>query len=269
MREELARPFADADAPDVEEVRAGDAVLLAEPSRVPLVGNVDAHPDDLVRDPLVSKAAPHHAPLLLGVVGDRARTVEHRLVRGEADRRLFVRGGDEDRALRHEGQTEDGRVVDVREEEHVVVLAAAFEQEVEELGRIRSLRVDERALVVEGVPSAERPSLVELEVPRARTLDWEPPDGHAVDLVEAGREVALPREVIGRVRGRDLDREMRPQALDDGARVSFGTARYVAVALHDDEEARLAQLATKSTSCSSRVSNAGQAHSASTYSRPD
>src|SRR2546429_282684 len=144
MREQLARPFADADAPDVEEVRAGDAVLLAEPSRVPLVGNVDPHPDDLVRDPLVSEAAPHHAPLL-----------------------------------------------------------------------------------------------EELEVPRPGTFAGEPPNCHAVDLVEAGREVALPREVIGRVRGRDLDREMRPQALHHGARVRLGAARYVAVALHDDEEARV------------------------------
>lgn len=66
----------------------------------------------------------------------------------------------------------------------MVVIAAALEEEIEKLGRVRSLRVDERALVVERVASAKGAALVELEVPRARALDWEPADGHAVDLIE-------------------------------------------------------------------------------------
>ena len=195
--------------------------------------------------------------------------MEHGLVCGEADRRLLVCGGDEHRALGNERQSEDGRVVDVGEEEHVVVVAAAFEEEIEKLGRVWTLRVNESALVIERVGRAERATLVELEVPRTGALDREPAHGDAVDLIESGGEVALPRAVVGRVGGRDLHREMRSQALNHGARVRLRAARNVAVTLDDDEEARLAQFAARSTSCSSRVSNAGQAHSASTYTRPD
>src|SRR5439155_16767242 len=64
MRKELARPFAHADPTHVEEVRTGDAVPLTKARRVPLGRHVDADPDDLVRDTLVSKGAPNHsAPL--------------------------------------------------------------------------------------------------------------------------------------------------------------------------------------------------------------
>ena len=59
------------------------------------------------------------------------------------------------------------------------------EEEIEELRRVRALRVDERSLVVERVRRAERAALVELEVPRARALHREPPHGHAVDLIES------------------------------------------------------------------------------------
>ena len=180
-----------------------------------------------------------------------------------------MRGRHEERALGNERQAKDSRVVDVREEEHVVVVASAFEEEFEELRRVRALRVDERALVLERVSLAEGAALVQLEIPRARALDREASDGHAVHLIESRGEVALPREVVRRVRGRDLDREVRSEALHHGTCMGLGPAGYVAVPLHDDEQARTAQFATRSTSCSSRASNAGQVHSRSTYARPD
>src|SRR5204863_2964977 len=122
--------------------------------------------------------------------------------------------------------------------------AATSIKEIEELGRVRPLRVDGRALIVERVSAAERAPLVEFEVPGAWTLDREAPNGHPVDLVEPRGEVALPRQVVGRVSRRDLHREVRSQPLDHRAGMRLRTARNVSVALHDDEQARVAQLAT-------------------------
>src|SRR5205807_10312796 len=122
------------------------------------------------------------------------------------------------------------------------------EQEGEKLGSVRALRVDERALGCERVRRAESPVRVERAVPGARALDGEPARAATVDAIEARGEVALPRQVIGRVRRRDLDREVRREALHDRARVSLGAARDVAVPLNDDEQARAAQFATRSTS---------------------
>src|SRR5207237_5863753 len=79
------------DAADIEEVRTGDAVLLAEPVRITVGRRLDADADDLVRHALVPEAPPHHAALLLGVVGDRAGRKADRLGRGEAGPGLLVR----------------------------------------------------------------------------------------------------------------------------------------------------------------------------------
>ena len=124
MREQLARALAHADAADVEEVRPVIPWLSRKRVAVAFRRHVDADADDLVRHALVAEAATHHAPLLLGVVRDRARPVEDRLVRRETDRGFLVRGRNEDRALGHERQAKHRRVVDVREEQDVVVLAA-------------------------------------------------------------------------------------------------------------------------------------------------
>src|SRR6266513_2370511 len=269
VREELARALTHTDAPDVEQVRTGDAMFFAEPRRVPLGRHVDPDSDDLVRHSLIPEAAPDHAPLLVGVVGDRARTVEHRFVRGETDRRLLVRRRHQDRTLRYERQTEDRWVIDIGEEQHVVVVAPAPEEEVDELGRVRPLRVDECAFVIQRVARPKGAALVRSEVPCARALDGKASHGDAVHPIEARGEVALPGEVVGRVRRRDFDRELRRETLHDGARVGLRASWHVAVTLHDDEKARFVQSATRSTSCSRRPSNAGQVHSRSTYARPD
>src|SRR5206468_1452626 len=79
-REELVAVLALDDAADVEQVRAVDAVLLTEALGVAIRGHIDADADDLVEDPLIAEAPPDHAALFLGVVCDRARRGEHRLV---------------------------------------------------------------------------------------------------------------------------------------------------------------------------------------------
>ena len=70
IREELAGALAYADAPDVEQVGAGDAMPGAEARGVPLPGDIDPDADDLVRDTLVAEAAQD-------VVGVLARNRQH------------------------------------------------------------------------------------------------------------------------------------------------------------------------------------------------
>ena len=146
----------------------------------------------------------------------------------------------------------------------MVVLASAFEEELEELRRVRALRVDERALVVERVTRTEGASFEELEVPRAWAFDREAAHRDAVNGVDPRGQVVAPCPVVRRGRGRDLGREVRFQPLHDTARVRLRAAGHVAVARDDDEQARVAHLAARSTSCSRRASNAGQVHSRST-----
>ena len=89
--------------------------------------------------------------------------MEHRLVDREPDRGLVVRGGDEDGAIGHEREPARRRVVDVREEEEMVRVAADAPEVLEEVRRVRTLRVEERALVLERVRRRERAVLVSLK----------------------------------------------------------------------------------------------------------
>src|SRR2546430_8383354 len=150
----------------------------------------------------------------------------------------------------------------------MVVFTATFEEELEQLRRVRALRIDERALVVERMTRTEGTPYEELEVPGARMFDREAAHGDAIDGVDPRGQVVAPCPVVGRGSRRDLDREVGRKALDDTARVRLRAAGHVAVARDDHEQARVAQLAARSTSCSRRPSNAGQVHSRSTYRRP-
>src|SRR5881396_3535783 len=73
VREELARSLAHPDAAHVKEIGAFEPMLRAEARTVAIHWHLDSDTDDLVRYALVTEAAPDHAPLLLGVVRDRAR----------------------------------------------------------------------------------------------------------------------------------------------------------------------------------------------------
>jgi len=70
-------------------------------------------------------------------------------------------------------------------------------------------------------------------VPRVR--DREAPHGDAVDLLLAGRQLVLPRDVVARARRHHLDVGMPRETLGDVARVKFGPAADVrAVALNNN-----------------------------------
>src|SRR3989442_1567776 len=267
--EELAAAFALDDAADVEEERAGERVALAEAHRL-ADERIDADADDLAGDALVVEAAMHHTPLLLRVVGDRARRVEHGPVDAEPDGGLVVCGRHEDGALGHEREPHERWPVDVGEEEDALEVATVREEVIAQVRRDRALRVDERELVRERVPRRERAMLAEPEVARATSFDGKASHGKAVDPSESGGVRVLPGPVVARGRRGDLDRDVRRETVHQRARVRLGAPGDVAVALHHDQEARAVAhwRATRSTSSSSRRSNAPSVHSRSTHARP-
>ena len=175
--EELARSLAYADPAHIEKVRAVDAVLLAEPRGVHSGGHrCPRRRSRSRRARSGSGARPCAAPprCCTRWPADRGTPACTR----RADRGLLVCGRHEHRALRHQWEPEDRRVIDVGEEEHVVVVPAALEQVIEEF-RHTALRVDEGALVSSVCARAECAALVQLEVPRARPLHRKAAHGHA------------------------------------------------------------------------------------------
>src|SRR5216683_3799716 len=110
----------------------------------------------------------------------------------------------------------------------------------EQIGYDRALRLDERSLVPERVRRGERAPLAEAEVARATSLHREAVHRDAVDHRLPGRELIRPRPVVARGRRRYLDVEVRTQSLRHRAGMRLrAAAGDVAVALHDDHEARV------------------------------
>ena len=71
----------------------------------------------------------------------------------------------------------------------------------------------------------------------ALVADRETADGDAVDLLDAGRRLVAPGDVVARARREHLDLGVPREALRDVARVQLGAAVDVgAVALDDDRE---------------------------------
>ena len=71
----------------------------------------------------------------------------------------------------------------------------------------------------------------------ALVLHLEAPHRHAVDLLDAGRQLVAPGHVVGGARRQDLDLGVTRQMLGDVARVQLGAAvDRLAVALDDDRE---------------------------------
>src|SRR5688500_15168391 len=139
----------------------------------------------------------------------------------------------------------------------------------EQVGRDRSLRVDERALVGKRVRFGEGASLVEAEVLRAPAIDRKAAHRDTVDDRLPRSELVLPGPVVARRRRRDLDIEVGRETLDERPGVRLGAAAAdIAVALHDDHEARVRHAAVSATSCARRASNASHDDSRSTHARP-
>ena len=178
-----------------------------------------------------------HLALLGREEAERARQLEERAVRRETERLFVVRGRDERRALGYDRQARGRRLVDVRVEEHGVVLAAVVVQEVEEPGAVRTLRGEPGLLVVERVWLGEDVLLELLEVRAASRRHGEAPDLEAVDHLFARRVVVRPGPVIQGGRGRDLDGVPQREPDRRRARMTLGAAHDVeAVALDDDEQ---------------------------------
>src|SRR5688572_19588518 len=138
----------------------------------------------------------------------------------------------------------------------------------EQVGRDRPLRLDERALVGQRVRCGEGASLVEAEVLRAPAIDRKSAHRDTVDDRLPGGELVLPGPVVARRRRRDLNIEVGRETLDEGPGVRLGAAPAdIAVALHDDHEARR-HAAVSATSCARRASNASHDDSRSTHLRP-
>ena len=71
----------------------------------------------------------------------------------------------------------------------------------------------------------------------ALVLHLEAPDRHAVDLLDAGRQLVAPRDVVGRAGGEHFDLPMTREMLGDVARVQLGAAvDRLTVALNDDRD---------------------------------
>src|SRR5688572_31561827 len=171
--EELVHPLALDDPPDVQEERPLDGVTLPESLGSAIVRNVDADPDDVVRDARVAEDAVDHRALLLRVEGDRARRVKQRSVNRKTDRGLLVSRRHEHRAVGNEREPERRWQVDICEEQSVIDLGAALVYVFEQLRHVRPLLAHEGALVVERGPAGEGGALVAPEVTRAALLDAE------------------------------------------------------------------------------------------------
>ena len=68
-------------------------------------------------------------------------------------------------------------------------------------------------------------------------LHAKPAHRHAVDSLDAGRQLVAPRDVVGRAGRQDLDLGVAGEVLGDVARVQLGAAvDCLTVALNDDRE---------------------------------
>src|SRR5262249_42219690 len=102
----------------------------------------------------------------------------------------------------------------------------------------RTFRIEPLELVANRMRLVEDAILTAAEQLRiALVLHLEAPDGDAVDLLDAGRQLVAPRAVVGGARREDFDVSMTRQALRDVARVQLGAAvDGQAVSLNDNRE---------------------------------
>ena len=162
----------------IQDERPVRRVVLTERLGVVPWRRVETDPEHLARDVLVAEPRVDEVALLGREEPERARQLEQRAVRDEAERLLVVRGRDERGALGHDRQSRRGRLVDVRVEEDRVVALALAAQELEEVGRVRSLHREPRLLVGERVWLEEDVPLGFLEVRAAHAGDREAPHAH-------------------------------------------------------------------------------------------
>ena len=198
---------------------------------------VEADSKDLARDVLVPKTRMDEIALLGREEAERARQLEERAIRNEAERLLVVRGRDEPGALGDERQARRRRLVDVGVKEDRVVRLALAAQELEQIRRVRALHREPILLVGERVRLKEDVALVLFERRAPQASHREAPHADGTVHRFAGCEVRRPAPVVERVGCRDLDLVDHRETVSDHAGVRLGAADDLgAVALDDDED---------------------------------
>ena len=237
--EQLVAALVLVDAADIHGKRAANLVLLAEPRRLRVVRHVRSDADDDAGDLLVAGDGVNHRPLFGRVVHHRADAAEQRLEDRQADRGVALGGRHEDRARAGGARAVVGVVVAVAEEQAVVVARRRVSRRSRSAPgwsgpRRRASRARRRANGGAGrrdrtaSPNTQRIALV---------LHAEPADRHAVDCLDAGRQLVAPRHVVGRAGRQHLDLAVTREVLGDVARVQLGAAvDRLAVALNDDRD---------------------------------
>src|SRR5262249_25850756 len=133
---------------------------------------------------------------------------------------------------------EHGGCVEIREEDQDVVLMLVALQVLDERGAPGSLLLQPLHLVLARMRGREDPFRVAIEridvaLPRVR----EAADGDAAAPVGAPGILVLPRHVVLRARGEDVDRMLRRQPLGDQTAVILGSAEDLrAITLNDESD---------------------------------
>ena len=195
--------------------------------------------DDDARHVAVAGRRLDHRALFVRVVHDGAHAAEDRAEDRQADRRIALRG-------RHEhGLAGDA----ARAVERVVVAVAEEDDEVEAGGRsrrgsrpapgspalrCRARRARRRSSAACSKTRARPPAELER---LAFVRDRKASHRDAVDLLDAGRQLVAPGDVVARAGRDDFDLGVPREPLGDVARVQLRAAVDVgAVALNDDRE---------------------------------
>ena len=172
----------------------------------------------------------------LSVVRETRRLAEKLLVNLQPDRRLVVSRRHEDALARSDLHAEDGRRIEIREEDQNVVLMLISFQVVEQRRAPWALLTQPLELVFPRVRAREDPFRVTVErMDVAGPGVGEPTNGHATDAVRAFAVLVLPGNVIGRARSQHIDLMTWRQALGDQPAVILGPAEYLGAVALDDE----------------------------------
>ncbi len=218
---------------DIELVdRAG---VLVPRRLLPAVGQVHAAADGLLGHRANREVRLQESPLDLGVVGDGGRQREDLLVEVQMDGRFVVRRRHEDAAAWCDAKAEDGRRVEIGEEDQRVVLLMVPLQVLEQRRRPGPLTPQPFHFLVGGVRVVEDPVRELVEAGDVTRLgDGEAPDGHPPHTVGALRILVLPGHVVARAGREDLDLVFGREPLGDEPAVVLGPSEYLgAVALND------------------------------------
>ena len=234
--EQLRAPLVPVDPADVDREGPAYAVLLTKTGRLRILGHVGPDADHDTGHVLIARHALDHRALFVRVVHERAHAAKHRGKHREPDGGIALSGRHQDGAPRRRPRAVIRDPVAIAEEQTVVVRAGACRQVIDQRRTVRPFGVHPVELVPERVPVLEHPIGAAGEQMRITfVLDAKPPDGYAVDGLDAGGERVPPRDVVGGARRQHLDLCVFGEMFGDVTRVQLRAAvDRLAVALNDD-----------------------------------